>query len=257
MMHGFDMGLIDIQSLDTTTTPLAVPLEGEVKTNEKPLEKNDAGRSLHKKRRRFNWQKGYVLKKKKKRLDSSQMQVDEKLSSDEDSKDNETKTPPEQCSSTSNGVHLPETRSQEAEINTEFTFTPLIINCDTQSNRFDAASPLYSPRRRLNDLLSPSELLDNPLDFDDVDQALNERVSGMPASDKQIECSQPELEKVLEQTVKLTEGYTLVSLLDLYNQLSGITKRYSRTHLRTNLPKDILKELSRFKEESGVEYQSS
>lgn len=31
-----------------------------------------------------------------------------------------------------------------------------------------------SPKRRLSELLSPSELLDDPLEFDDIDQALNE-----------------------------------------------------------------------------------
>lgn len=31
-----------------------------------------------------------------------------------------------------------------------------------------------SPKRKLSDMLSPSELLDNPLDFDEVDEALQE-----------------------------------------------------------------------------------
>lgn len=51
---------------------------------------------------------------------------------------------------------------------------------------------LRSPKRRLSDLLSPSELLDNPLDFDDVDQALNETgnthkiISRFPTTIKKI-----------------------------------------------------------------------
>lgn len=31
-----------------------------------------------------------------------------------------------------------------------------------------------SPKRRLSDILSPSELLDSPLDFDELDEALHE-----------------------------------------------------------------------------------
>lgn len=33
---------------------------------------------------------------------------------------------------------------------------------------------VFFSKRRLSDLLSPSELLDDPLEFDDIDQAINE-----------------------------------------------------------------------------------
>lgn len=52
-----------------------------------------------------------------------------------------------------------------------------------------------------------------------------------------IECSRQELERVLDQAVKLTEGYSLNYLLDLYNHLNKVIKKYSRTHIRTSLPK--------------------
>lgn len=58
-----------------------------------------------------------------------------------------------------------------------------------------------------------------------------------PKNKQPIECSQAELDKVLEQTVKFTEGFSLVYLMDLYNILSRIVKKFSRTTSRTALPK--------------------
>lgn len=54
---------------------------------------------------------------------------------------------------------------------------------------------------------------------------------------KPIECSMAELDKVLDTAVKITDGFSLISLLDLYNQLNRIIKKHSRTHLRASLPK--------------------
>lgn len=53
----------------------------------------------------------------------------------------------------------------------------------------------------------------------------------------QIECPIKELEDVLEKIVKVTEEYSLNSLLDLYNHLNLIVKKYARNHIRTSLPK--------------------
>lgn len=61
--------------------------------------------------------------------------------------------------------------------------------------------------------------------------------SSDPKNKLPIECSQSELEKVLEQAVKLTDGLSLIQLLDLYNLLSRIIKKFSRTTVRTSLPK--------------------
>lgn len=52
--------------------------QSEEKPEEKQtIEKSDGGKSPpQRKRKRFKWQKGYLMKKKKKRLDTSQSQVD-------------------------------------------------------------------------------------------------------------------------------------------------------------------------------------
>ncbi|KAJ8925460.1 hypothetical protein NQ315_009294 [Exocentrus adspersus] len=227
----------------------------EENTEEKQAEdKHDGGKSPARKRKRYKWQKGFLLKKKKRKLlDTSQSTIEEKASS-EDSRENETETLTEQ--SASNGDMKSEPQQDEITKNPETT-SPLTINCDTQPQKM-GTTPLQSPRRRLSDLLSPSELLDNPLDFDDIDQALNEGVTDDQITKNPIQCSEAELEKVLDETVKMTEGYALAPLLDLYNQLNRIIKRYSRTHIRTALPKDLSKELSRFKKQRrGVDSISS
>jgi hypothetical protein len=93
-----------------------------------------------------------------------------------------------------------------------------------------------SPRRRLSDLMSPSELLENPLEFDDIDQALNEDVEE-PVSLRPVQCPQEHLDKLLHLAVDVTDGCTVQTLLDLYNQLSRIVKKFSNAHHRTDLPK--------------------
>jgi hypothetical protein len=110
-----------------------------------------------------------------------------------------------------------------------------------------------SPRRRLSDLMSPSELLENPLEFDDIDQALNEdgKLSNVdrtestdfcvaveePVSLRPVQCPQEHLDKLLHLAVDVTDGCTVQTLLDLYNQLSRIVKKFSNAHHRTDLPK--------------------
>lgn len=76
-------------------------------------------------------------------------------------------------------------------------------------------------------------------------------VSEVPKTKNAVECSQVELEGVLEKTVKLTEGYSLAPLLDLYNQLSRIIKRYSRTQVRTTLPKVKPRTINVFRDTDG------
>jgi hypothetical protein len=126
-----------------------------------------------------------------------------------------------------------------------------------------------SPRRRLSDLMSPSELLENPLEFDDIDQALNEdgKLSNVdrtestdfcvaveePVSLRPVQCPQEHLDKLLHLAVDVTDGCTVQTLLDLYNQLSRIVKKFSNAHHRTDLPKELETELNRFKCETSPE----
>ncbi|XP_074037213.1 ATPase family AAA domain-containing protein 2 isoform X2 [Leptinotarsa decemlineata] len=243
-------GQVDHESMLDTT--LDEQQNAQDKLNEKSADKFD---SRTPRKRKRSWQKGQLLvkKKKKKSLDNCQGQVDEKVSSSE-SKENDAKPTPTQPV-TADEVSSVIVKEEHAETVTEVT-TPLTINCDIQTSRVEPSNFLQSPRRRLSDLLSPSELLDNPLDFDDVDEALNEAVSENSKTKNNIECSQTELEKALETAVKMTDGYSLVSLLDLYNHLSRIVKKYSRTHIRTQLPKELSKELSRCKKEGAPEYKS-
>lgn len=53
---------------------------------------------------------------------------------------------------------------------------------------------------------------------------------------KRIECSETDLEKLLDQIVIGTEGFSLSQLLDLYNQFGEIIKKFSKTHIRHPLP---------------------
>lgn len=82
--------------------------------------------------------------------------------------------------------------------------------------------------------MSPSELLEDPLDFDDVDQALNEKTK-VEDEPTLIEGIREELEQVLELVVEITSELSLHLLLDLHFQLSRIIKRYGSTHNRKNL----------------------
>lgn len=54
-------------------------VENDDKLEEKPaVEKSDGGKSPQRKRKRFKWQKGHLMKKKKRRLmDTPQSQVTE------------------------------------------------------------------------------------------------------------------------------------------------------------------------------------
>ncbi|CAH0551689.1 unnamed protein product [Brassicogethes aeneus] len=199
-------------------------------------------------KRRFKWQKGFIQKPKRAKMTP---EVNEKTSTGDESKEVEESDKP--VASLKGSSSQVENGSATSDTTTSSTTAPLTINCDTQPLKMDVASPLQSPKRRLSLLLSPSELLDSPLDFDDVDQALNESVEGESKPGKPIECPLPELEKVLDQAVKATSQYSLMALLDLYNHLNGIIKKYSRTHLRTALPKDMMKELIRFKKERSMD----
>lgn len=213
------------------------------------------GKIEHKRKRRSMWQRGHIKKKIRKNTDNSQNQNDD---SDSESKEEEevVKTKLSQTPRSSLLNITDKKENPPGKISVEAT-SPLTINCDIQSStKRDITSPLQSPKRRLSDILSPSELLDNPLDFDDVDEALNESATERILNMKPIECSMAELDKVLDTAVKITDGFSLISLLDLYNQLNRIIKKHSRTHLRASLPKELARELARFKKEGAAEYKA-
>ncbi|CAG9830242.1 unnamed protein product [Diabrotica balteata] len=207
----------------------------------------------NRKRKKCRWQRGELGKNKKRRtLDNSQ-NGDKAVTSDESNDEPETKTAQYHPARTSDNATsgIKDTPTGRTSGNST---APLTVNCDMNSSmKADMSGHLQSPKRRLSDILSPSELLDNPLDFDDVDEALNESVGGSTSNSKSIEISHSELEKTLEMAVKITEGLSLISLLDLYNQLSRVVKKFSRTPIRTTLPKELLRELARFKKEGLTE----
>lgn len=107
-------------------------------------------------------------------------------------------------------------------------------------------------KRRLSDLLSPSELLNDHLEFDDIDQTLNESAKCSTQSST-IQVSKSVLDGVLVQVAEATNEQPLQVLLDLYYQLSRIVKMYSATLNRNQLPQDLLKELDRFSTEKERE----
>ncbi|XP_063905378.1 ATPase family AAA domain-containing protein 2-like [Zophobas morio] len=204
--------------------------KAEDKSESTPVRVNSS-----RKRKLPSWQRGHLKKRKRNSKTSEGPQPDdEKKDSSDDSKEIST------CPLIQ-GVSEPEETSN---------FDVLTINCDEQPVKDDPE--LQSPRRRLSDLMSPSELLENPLEFDDIDEALNENVeevSTMPL----VDCPQKELEKILEQAVMITSGCSLQPLLDLYNHLSRIVKKFSNSHLRSELPKELTAELTRFKNEASLE----
>ncbi|XP_057664166.1 ATPase family AAA domain-containing protein 2-like isoform X2 [Diorhabda carinulata] len=223
---------------------------GENEEENGKIEEKSDNKNANRKRKRFRWQRGRLLKtKKRKFIDNPNVQNGDKETSEDSNDDADEKS----CRIGDKDDDKVEGKENSVVEPT----TPLTVNCDIQNNKTDTSNVLQSPRRRLSDILSPSELLDNPLDFDDVDEALNESaIDSITSTSKPIECSEIELEKALETAVRITEGLSLVSLLDLYNHLSTVVKKFSRTNIRTNLPKELLKELARFKRECAVDFNT-
>ncbi|GJQ79234.1 hypothetical protein Trydic_g5478 [Trypoxylus dichotomus] len=202
------------------------------------------------KRKVSSWQRGFLNNKKKRRKETLNTtlpnQNEEKMSEEEINADDPHVTP-----STSEGVtRLHSSEDSQEMINGKSigTTTSLTVNCDTTSiSRPDLASPLQSPnnKRRLSDILSPSELLENSLDFDDVDQALKEIVVGEPEK-LSINVDQKKLNDVLQTAISISNKQPLQSLLDLQFQLNRIINKYSRTYERRNLPTELHQELERY-----------
>lgn len=102
-------------------------------------------------------------------------------------------------------------------------------------------SPPNDEKKRLSDLMSPSELLEDALDIDDIEEAMDEASSSKLQSEEEerlpmVKGIKEELEKVLEQVVKATANVPLHKLLDLHYQFSRIARNYMRTHNRKYLP---------------------
>lgn len=138
---------------------------------------------------------------------------------------------------------------QELLIDTSIADVTAVYCLASDHTKVELSGISKSPtcKRRLSELLSPSELLNDHMEFDDIDQTLNEPdITSMQGA---IEVSKGELDAVLVRVVEATDGQPLQALLDLYYQLSRIVKMYSATQNRNQLPQDLLKELVRFSTE--------
>lgn len=216
---------------------------------EKTVVKEVVKRTSPTRKRKMSWQKGFVKKKKKIKFVESVMSPvredvnESKGSSMDETKNNETSNDPSEISlKTSTETELTVNQNEsDVKANQEVKVrptTPLTVNCDTN---------IQSPKRKLSDLLSPSDLLDDPLDFDEIDQALEEEENLANESSAEMpDCPVETLEKVLKAIVKHTVGLPLTTLIDLYNNLNRIIKRYARTKVRHTLPRELVQELGRF-----------
>ncbi|XP_049823410.1 ATPase family AAA domain-containing protein 2 isoform X2 [Aethina tumida] len=228
--------------VNLSETPPQPPQEEQVETKKEEEEVATATESSSPqnkmnlpRKRKYSWQKGCLTRRKRYKHNTTQEDTIEKASTGDESKENNP-----QLEQSNSNVSLKPVEDETAT-------TPLTINCDTQAPKQDVANSLQSPKRRLSDILSPSELLDSPLDFDDIDQVLNESVDGDTDKPKKcVECSSTELEKVLEEMVQSTMNYSLKALFDLYNNVNMIIKKYSRTYERNSLPVEIKQELEKF-----------
>ncbi|KAF5307164.1 hypothetical protein FQR65_LT00680 [Abscondita terminalis] len=201
-------------------------------------------------KRKFNWQRGYLKKKKKREKtlsatnSSLEDQADGKASSGDDLSF---------VNSTLEIENSDNSNLLNTNINNNIT-TPLSVNCgnaaDASKNHQSSLLQSPSTKRVLSELLSPSELLDDPLDFDDIDKALNEY--GEEIMKVNVVVNSEELERILEQAVMVTANKSLQSLLDLHNELSRIVRQYTRTTNRISLPKDLRVELRRFQNDSST-----
>uniref|UniRef100_A0AAR5NYI6 Bromo domain-containing protein n=1 Tax=Dendroctonus ponderosae TaxID=77166 RepID=A0AAR5NYI6_DENPD len=211
---------------------------GDVDSQDTPDRSRNTISRIKKRRIRCNWQNGYLKRKsKRQKLDIPANKSKEKISSDESKNDPDSST-----------IEIP-TTVEDASCKSVDTNTTLSINCDNHKE-VSSSHMTRSTDKMSCDLLSPSELLDIPLYFDEIDQALHE--NGTEKS-KPIECSETDLEKLLDQIVKGTEGFSLSQLLDLYNQFGDIIKKFSKTHIRHPLPNELLKEYLRFKKSCSID----
>lgn len=188
---------------------------------------------LSRKRKVSSWQRGMV--KKPKRTSKPEKNEDSK-NADKSSDD---------CKE--NNIEVTSESNSLTEMN-DIKTTPK-PESPIKNNTVESSPKIL--RRRISDLMSPSELLEDPLEFDDVDQALNECESN--ASKLSIKCPKEKLDALLEEIVSETQDYSVSSLLDLHNQLSKIVRSYMCKENRINLPTDLKKEFVRFQNEEKGE----
>lgn len=195
-----------------------------------------------KKRKSSSWQRGYVKPRKKIKREKVCLDNDDEeektKSSDDDSKENNSMDP---------------TREDDTSLE-EVSKTPENGICDTPVKDKSSLSPnsnSHIPKKRLSDSMNQSPILDDPSFFSDMEQTPNEDENS--DTKLRIDCSTEELQQCLDHIVESTDSYTLQSLLDLFNQLNKIVIRYRRTSSRINLPKELEKELSRFKKEETLD----
>ncbi|KAK4885527.1 hypothetical protein RN001_001798 [Aquatica leii] len=230
---------------------------------ENPVQEQNSNRkslpllSTTARKRKYSWQRGCLKRKRKQERhfsnpnSSMEDQPDGKPSSGED-----LNIDRERLSQNHLNIKLEWNCSDNLPLNNSKTITtPLSVNCgnatDTLKNH--QSSPIQSPNTKpvLTELLSPSELLDDPLDFDDIDRTLNENGEDEETSKIDVIVNKEELETTLEQAVMMTANKSLQSLIDLHNELSRIVRQYSRTSNRKSLPKDLRVELWRYKKDSS------
>ncbi|KAL1514100.1 hypothetical protein ABEB36_003418 [Hypothenemus hampei] len=185
---------------------------------------------IRKRKIRFNWKHGYLGKKSKKpKLENN---GNKSNSSDESKNDPDSST-----------MEIPLMQESDSPATVDVN-TALSIDCDNVKVLSSSHTERMS-HKIMNELLSPSQLLDNPFCPDDVDEALRENDN---QSTTPINCSKEQLTAVLDQTVIITKDLPLTQLLDLYNQFGSIIKKYSKTYERELLPANLLEELIRFQE---------
>lgn len=197
---------------------------------------------ISKKRKMNSWCRGILSKRRKKSSPSNDMQNGDVNHELDDKTSEETENSKE--ADFGNNTEM----SVEENLSPNLT-EPLSVNCDTTTIHLKS---IHTPNsRKLCDLMSPSELLGDPLDFDDVDQALNENSNSV--EEQKVDINEEQLKAVLEKAVTITTDHALQSLLDLHFQLSRIVKEFIGLSNRSKLPKKLRKELKRYQGENNVD----
>lgn len=207
-----------------------------------------ATNSSIRKRKFNNWQRGYLKKKRRKEKSLNSESIEEKVLLCSEMQYSTPILPSVEFNSTNS-------TSDSNLTNLTNVTTPLTVNCNIlveDKSVIQVSSPLQSPKMKVSELLSPSELLEDQLDLDDIDKALSESLIRNDIENKLVDINIEELNNVLDEAVKISSNRSLESLLDLYNQLGVIIRQYSRTIHRMNLPKELLREVFRYKRSNSL-----
>ncbi|XP_018330905.1 ATPase family AAA domain-containing protein 2 [Agrilus planipennis] len=251
---GIDTKVTSIDASDDKNEKHDISMNGVSSCMEQTSPLTKLTHSNRKRKAGSSWKRGILKKKKKKdRPVLSENPADDQ-NDDRSSGDESKENKPDGLSDSV--LQADEDQHQNVQVhNTAKEVTaPLSINCDSLTTTSPSSLLQSSSSKKiLNELLSPSQLLDDPLlDIDDIDQALVEEQDEIAKDSKHVDVNKEELGEVLKHVVEVTDGHSLQSLLDLHNQLSKIVRLYSRSHNRKTLPKDLQKELVRYKNEHVV-----